>query len=158
MYAVAMKFCAALALTLVLVSGPAKPQSKAAAPQLPPKEIMAITPPDQIKWNKTATFDTAVLQGDPSKPGMYVQLLRWHAGNFSRPHFHPNARYITVISGTWWLGYGTKYDPASTYPVKAGTFVVHHAMQPHYDGAKDEDAVIEIVGMGPETSTNAEQK
>jgi hypothetical protein len=152
-----MKLYAALALLLVLVSVQAADAPKE-PPKEPPKEIMSITPSDQIKWNKTATFDTAVLQGDPSKPGIYVQLLRWHKGNFSRTHFHPNARYITVISGTWWLGYGTKYDPASTYPVKAGTFVVHNAKQPHYDGAKDEDCVIEIVGMGPETSTSVEQK
>jgi hypothetical protein len=63
---------------------------------------------------------------------------------------HPNARYITVISGTWWLGSGPKFDPDSTYPAKAGTFVVHHPNQLHYDGAKDEDCVIQIVGMGPE--------
>lgn len=122
----------------------------AAEPQFPPAEIMAVTLPDKINWRKSASADTAILYGDPSKPGVYVQLVRWHAGNMSRPHMHPNARYITVIEGTWWLGSGSKFDPDSTYPAKAGTFVVHHPNQLHYDGAKDEDCVIQIVGMGPE--------
>jgi hypothetical protein len=37
-----------------------------------------------------------------------------------------------------------------------GSFVVHHARKVHYDGAKDEDCVIAIYGMGPATSTLAE--
>jgi long-subunit fatty acid transport protein len=76
----------------------------------------------------------------------------------SRPHFHPNDRYVTVISGTWWVGTGTKYDPDSTVPLKAGSFVVHAGKQIHYDGAKDEECVLEIVGMGPANSTSAEKK
>jgi quercetin dioxygenase-like cupin family protein len=119
----------------------------------PDPKVMSYTLPEKINWVKGAASDTATLQGDPSKPGLYVQLTRWHAGNMSRPHTHPNARYITVSSGTWWLGWGNTYDPASTFPVKAGTYVVHHANQPHYDGAKDEDCVILIVGEGPATST-----
>jgi hypothetical protein len=42
--------------------------------------------------------------------------------------------------------------------VPAGTFVTHFAKQIHYDGAKDEEVVIQIVGMGPATSTDAETK
>jgi hypothetical protein len=40
----------------------------------------------------------------------------------------------------------------------AGTFVKHTGKQIHYDGAKDEECLIEIVGMGPATSTDAEEK
>ncbi len=140
-----MRLYAALALLIALA-----PTHAAEPPKLPPKEIMSVTLPDQINWQRGATSDRAILSGDPTKPGIYVELVRWHAGNTSRPHMHPNARYITVISGTWWLGSGPKYDPDSMYPAKAGTFVVHYPNQLHYDGAKDEDCVIEIVGMGPE--------
>jgi quercetin dioxygenase-like cupin family protein len=125
----------------------------AAEPTLPNVDIMKITLPETINWQKSTSADTAILQGDPSKAGIYIELVRWHKGNMSRPHMHPTARYITVISGTWWLGQGKTYDPASAYPVKAGTYVVHEPNQPHYDGAKDEDCVILIVGMGPATST-----
>ena len=125
----------------------------------PDPKVAAITPPDKIQWVKGPLgADTAVLVGDPNKPGLYVVLVKWRAHNMSRPHFHPNDRYITVLSGTWWVGTGTKFDPASTVPVGPGTYVRHFAKQVHYDGAKDGDCVLEIVGQGPETMTAAETK
>jgi hypothetical protein len=125
----------------------------------PDPKVMAYQKPDQIKWVESpAGSANAVLAGDPAKPGMYVVLTKWHPHHMSHPHFHPNDRYITVISGTWWVGWGTKYDPDSTYPLKAGTAVTHFGKQVHYDGAKDEEVVLEIVGMGPATSTPAEVK
>jgi hypothetical protein len=115
--------------------------------------------PDQIKWTgDPKSYESAVLHGDPNKPGLYIVLARWHPHQMSRPHFHPNDRFITVLSGTWWVGTGTKYDPDSTVPVPAGSFVTHYGKQIHYDGAKEGDAVLEILGEGPETSTPAETK
>ena len=115
--------------------------------------------PNQIKWTgNPQVSENAVLYGDPSKPGLYITLVKWHPHHMSRPHFHPNDRFITVISGTWWVGTGSKYDPDSTVPMPAGSFVTHFGKQIHYDGAKDEDAVLEILGEGPATSTPAEAK
>lgn len=117
-----------------------------------------MTLPDKIPWVKTPNADTAILAGDPNKPGIYVELTRWHAHHMSRPHFHPYDRYITVLSGTWWVGTGTTYDPNLTVGMPAGSFVTHYANGIHWDGAKDEDCVIEIVGMGPATTTPASAK
>ena len=116
--------------------------------------------PNQIKWDDDMKRgeSTAVLAGDPEKEGIYVELVKWHAHHMSHPHFHPNDRFITVISGTWWVGTGPKYDPDSTVPLPVGTYVRHVGKEIHYDGAKDEDVVLEIVGMGPATSTPAEVK
>ena len=115
--------------------------------------------PDQIKWTGSPTgAQQAVLLGDPSKPGLYIVLVKWNPHNMSHPHFHPNDRYITVLSGTWWVGSGTKFDPDATVPMPAGSYVVDLAKQPHFDGAKEEAAIIEIVGEGPATITPAEQK
>lgn len=116
--------------------------------------------PNQIKWDDDMARgeSTAVLAGDPTKPGIYVELVKWHAGHMSHPHFHPNDRFITVISGTWWVGTGTKFDPASTVPLPPGSFVTHYGKQVHYDGAKDVGTVLEIVGEGPATATPAEVK
>ena len=115
--------------------------------------------PKDIPWVDQGNGSVrAILAGDPDKPGIYVLLNKWKAHNMSRPHFHPNDRFVTVISGTWWVGTGSKYDPASTVPMPPGTFVRHVAKQIHYDGAKDEDTVLEIVGMGPATNTPAETK
>lgn len=115
--------------------------------------------PNQLEWKEALPgAKTAVLVGDPNKPGLYVVLIKWSKHSMSRPHFHPNDRFITVVSGTWWVGTGSKFDPDSTVPMPAGSFVTHFGKQIHYDGAKDEEAVLEIVGEGPATATPAETK
>ena len=118
--------------------------------------------PDQIPWSAPDArgVQNAVMVGDPSKPGFYVVFTKWLKGNhFSRPHFHPNDRYIAVLQGTWWVGSGPKFDPdTGTTPMPAGSFVTHFGKQVHWDGAKDEDAVLMIMGEGPATSTAAEEK
>jgi len=143
----------ALALPMIL-SGPS-----GRAAELNPAAI-AIKTPDQIPWigSPESGAQTATLVGDPSKPGLYVILVKWLPHHMSHPHFHPNDRYITVISGTRWVGTGTKFDPDSTVPVPAGSFVTHFGKQIHYDGAKDDAVVLEIVGMGPATAIPAEAK
>ena len=115
--------------------------------------------PDQIQWKEALPgAKMAVLQGDPDKPGLYIVLIKWSPHSMSRPHFHPNDRFITVLSGTWWVGTGSKFDPESTVAMAAGSFVTHFGKQVHYDGAKDQEAMIEIVGEGPATATPAEAK
>src|ERR1700687_2809720 len=118
--------------------------------------------PDQIQWSvpDARGVQNAVVVGDPSKPGFYVVFTKWLKGNhFSRPHYHPNDRYITVLQGTWWVGSGPKFDPdQGTTAMPAGRFVTHFGKQVHWDGAKDEDAVLLIMGEGPATSTAAEEK
>ncbi|HUL86780.1 MAG TPA: cupin domain-containing protein [Pseudolabrys sp.] len=120
-------------------------------------KILAYKLPDQINWSPVtpAGNQQAVLFGDPSKPGLYGVMVKWLAGNhFSRPHFHPNDRFITVLSGTWWVGSGPDFDPNNaSVPMPAGSFVTHYGKQVHWDGAKDTDAVLLIVGEGPATST-----
>jgi len=124
----------------------------------PDPKAISYTLPDKIEWKKGANADTATIQGDPTKPGIYIQLIKWHPHSMSRPHTHNTERYITVLSGTWWIGTGPKYDPASTFPVTAGTYVVDRANEIHYDGAKDVECELEIVGMGPVVTTGAEAK
>src|SRR3954467_2024700 len=132
--------------------------TNAIAADLDPKAVTFI-PLDKIEWKQgSGRAQQAVLGGDPSKPGLYIVLAKWLPGGMSRPHFHPNDRFITVLKGTWWVGTGTKFDPDSTVPMRAGTFVTHFGKQVHYDGAKDEETVLLITGEGPATSTPAEEK
>lgn len=150
----ALRFCGILALLLVTAAS----LESAQAPQLSPAALV-YTLPDQIHWTDDPIgAKTAVLAGDPSKPGLYVILVKWLPHHMSHPHWHPNDRFITVLSGTWWVGTGAKFDPDNTVPMRVGTFVKHFARQAHYDGAKDDEAIIEIVGEGPATATPAEEK
>ena len=144
--------------TLLLLSGVLVAASVGRA-SVDPKAV-EIVAPDQVKWVKSpsGTSESALLFGDPSKPGPYVMRVKWLPGNMSRPHTHSTDRFFVVISGTWWVGSGTKFDPDSTVPVKPGSYVIHHAGQPHYDGAKGEETVIQVWGEGPLTTESAEKK
>ena len=111
--------------------------------------------PQQIQWvrNAEGTNEQAVLFGDPNKPGPYVVRIKWLPGNFSRPHFHNSDRFFVVISGTWWVSTSDKFDPETTVPVPAGSYVIHKAGQVHYDGAKNEETIIQLSGYGPVVTT-----
>lgn len=129
------------------------------AAEINPRAV-EIKTPQEIKWvrNKEGTSERAVLFGDPDKAGPYVIQIKWLPGNFSRPHFHNSDRFFTVIKGTWWIGTGNKFDPESTVPAPAGSYVFHRGGETHYDGAKGEEAIIQVVGFGPVTTTSAEAK
>jgi quercetin dioxygenase-like cupin family protein len=143
---------------LTLLCSVALPAAQGPFASLDPKAI-AIQLPADLKWKGNPDgAETVALVGDASKPGLYVVLTKWTAHHNSRPHFHPNDRFITVLSGTWWVNTGRNYDPDGMKPVPAGSFVTHYAKEVHYDGAKDGDVVLEIVGFGPATATPAEDK
>jgi hypothetical protein len=146
--------------TLVIAASLAGTLSISSAAELNPAALVYKLP-DQIPWGpvNAAGAQSAVVVGDPTKPGFYMVYNKWTKGNhFSRPHFHPNDRYIVVLQGTWWVGTGSKFDLANTTPMPPGTFVTHFGKQVHWDGAKDEDAVLLIMGEGPATATEAEEK
>ena len=119
----------------------------------PPTQVMNIYREGELKFAPSKLVpgvSQAVISGNPATPGqVYVVRNRFSPNTFSPPHFHPETRYITVIKGTWWVGSGPKFDKDATTPVPAGSFVVHHANQIHWDGAKDEEAVVQIMGVGP---------
>jgi hypothetical protein len=128
--------------------------------QLNPKAVIYDLPA-QIPWKEVPSIPglrIATLAGDPNGTGLYVQLIHWPPHRMSRPHFHANDRFITVLSGTWWVGTGPTFDPDRTVPMPAGSFVTHFNHQIHYDGAKDSEAVIEVVGIGPAAMIPAEKK
>jgi len=114
--------------------------------------------PDQIPWRDHGTFRLANLSGNPDKGGVFVQMLMLLKGaDFSRPHVHPGPLFTTVLSGTWWVGTGNKFDPANTVPMKPGTFVTHFGNRVHWDGAKDDDVTLLIIGEGPVTTVRVDE-
>ena len=111
---------------------------------------------DEVKWTDRPGYDGvkfAVVHGDPSKPGIYVIRAKFSPGAMTRPHWHPEERFVTVISGTWYTGEGDSFEPDKTVPLKAGSFMLHPAKGHHFDGAKDEEVVVQIIGIGPSNTT-----
>jgi len=114
--------------------------------------------PDQFEWKGRpgSVTQAAVVFGDPSKPGLYVQLLKRGPNDWSQPHSHPNDRFITVLEGTMLIGTGAKLDKDKTVAMGPGSIIRDIANQMHYDGTGPDGLTIEIIGMGPSTMTRGE--
>jgi len=127
----------------------------------PPADIMNITRWDDVKLVPSPLVPgvaNAVISGDPKVPGqVYVVRNRFAPNTFSPPHYHPETRYIVVLKGTWHVGYGPIWDKSKTTPVPAGSFVVHHPNKIHWDGAKDEEVIVQIMGIGPGTTVRVDE-
>ena len=65
-----------------------------------------------------AVIQTIVLKGDPTKAGLYTIMLRIPAHTRIAAHTHPDDRIATVISGTWYFGYGKEFDAAACAPCR----------------------------------------
>jgi quercetin dioxygenase-like cupin family protein len=138
------------ALAVVVLLGPAD------VLRAEQKQAFPVVTPEQVKWMDRPGFEGvqfATISGDPSKPGIYVIRVKFSPGHMTRPHWHPEDRHVIVISGTWWMGEGDTFDPSKTVPLKPGSYAMHPAKAHHYDGAKDEQVILQIVGYGPSGTT-----
>ena len=129
------------------------------AQEVEPDELgFVIGTPDVLKPAEGAR--SVIIYGDPSKTGMYVMQITWPPGTGSRPHFHNTARYINVLKGTWYTAWGPDadvYNPENMVAVPEGTFIYQPPGGHHYDMAKDEEVIVQIMGIGPVITTSIPQ-
>jgi quercetin dioxygenase-like cupin family protein len=114
--------------------------------------VMALTP-SEMKWNAQGGLALPGLEqtrliGDPSKPGPYTIRLKFPAGFKVAPHTHPDSREVTVLSGTWYTGYGDKAEAADLKELPAGSFYTEPANVAHYVEIR-EPTLIQVSGTGP---------
>ena len=90
------------------------------------------------------------LIGDPTKPGLYTVRVALAAHTQAKPHVHRDNRSVTVVSGTWSMGYGATMDEKALKALPAGSFYTEPANVAHFIEVK-EPVVIEVRGTGPST-------
>jgi len=115
-------------------------------------DVMALTP-SEMKWSAQGGLalpglEQTTLVGDPSKPGPYTIRLKFPAGFKVAPHTHPDSREVTVLSGTWYTGYGDKAEAGNLKELPAGSFYTEPANVAHYVEVR-EPTVIQVSGTGP---------
>lgn len=107
---------------------------------------------DQISWQdnpRVPGLGVAKILGDAKKEGPFVHRVRFPKGRVVHSHSHPDDRTYTVLSGTWYIGWGEKYDPAKLTALPAGSFYTEPAGVPHFISTPDGEAVVQITGTGP---------
>ena len=68
-----------------------------------------------------AGIQTVVLKGDPDQAGVYTIMLRVPAHTRIAAHSHRDNRVATVISGTWRIGYGDRFDESKLKALPSGS-------------------------------------
>ena len=112
-----------------------------------------LSTPGSITWGPPppvfkAGAEFAVLQGDPNATGPYTVRLKMPDGSRIMPHWHPATENVTVISGTFHLGTGPKFDTATGSEMPAGSFGFVGPHMVHYAWVTGE-TVVQVHGMGP---------
>ena len=136
-----------LVLSLVTVAAQKKENESATTEQ------HVVFNPADLKWGDVPPGlppggKMAVLSGDPTKKGLFTVRLQTPAGYKVPPHSHPTAEHITVISGTFNVASGDKFDESAGKELGAGGFVVLPAGMNHY-GWSTGEVIIQIHGKGP---------
>jgi quercetin dioxygenase-like cupin family protein len=114
----------------------------------------AVYTPDKIEWQDgPASLPPgaryAVLEGDPSVKGEYFALrLSFPDGYEVPPHWHPVPERVTVISGTFHLGTGDRFDEEDMEALAAGSFFTMPAKMRHFAAAEGE-TVLQLNSIGP---------
>ena len=107
--------------------------------------------PDSLKWmpfEGVPGVQTAVVWGDPSKPGLFIIRVKFDDGAKFPLHWHMSDERATVLSGTLLFGAGDKVDVTKMKTMVPGSFVSIPKGVRHYGMAKG-PTVIQISGMGP---------
>jgi uncharacterized RmlC-like cupin family protein len=97
-------------------------------------------------------IETVVLKGDPDQAGVYTIMLRVPAHTQIAAHSHRDDRVATVISGTWHIGYGEKFDETKLKALPPSSFYTEPPGQPHFAETGEEDVVVQITGFGPSST------
>ena len=145
------RFTAVALLGLVFAS--LSVSSRGDQPAAHDKDDVAVFTAAEIKWvdgppSLPKGALVALLEGDPTKEGPFVIRVKLPDGYRVPPHTHPKTERLTVISGTFYIGMGDKFDEKAGRTMPAGTFGRWAAGMQHFAWAKGE-TVIQLHGTGP---------
>jgi len=117
---------------------------------LTPSEIDALTSTGASAGTSGVNgIQTRVLKGDPTKSGLYTIQLAVPANTKIEAHTHPDDRVATVISGTWNIGYGSRFDEKKLRALAPGSFYTEPPNVAHFARTGNQKVVLQITGYGP---------
>ena len=122
--------------------------------------------PSDVKWpapaagsvgtSGNAGTQTVILKGDPTKPGLYTMLLRVGPNTKIEAHAHPDDRVATVISGTWYFGYGKQFSESALKVLPPGSVYTEPPNTNHFAMTRGDGVTIQITGTGPSGTVYAD--
>jgi quercetin dioxygenase-like cupin family protein len=111
-----------------------------------------IAMPETLKWVEPAVLPgakLAVVQGDPSKAGLFAYRIKMPAGYRIPPHTHKASENVTVLAGTFFIGVGEKFDAQAGQELPVGGFISIPPSHTQYAWAGDRETIVQVHGYGP---------
>jgi quercetin dioxygenase-like cupin family protein len=128
------------------------PQNVVRAHQ-PGQEVFKSVLPEDIDWKPFAAFPPsvrlAVVVGDPSERGPYTIRVKAPHGVKLMPHWHPEDRVYTVLSGVFYIGLGDQFDADKLQAYPPGSVIVLPGDTPHFHWAKSSEYITQVTAIGP---------
>jgi quercetin dioxygenase-like cupin family protein len=122
-------------------------------PQQPDQDRFRVIRPEEIEWKHFPGYPpavrTAVLVGEPTKPGLYVIRVKLPHDTRMMPHKHTEDRVYVVISGVFYIGLGDEFDESKLTAHAPGTVVVLPSRQSHFHWAKSGEYITQVTAIGP---------
>jgi quercetin dioxygenase-like cupin family protein len=108
---------------------------------------------DKIDWKDEPILPkgakSALLVGDPSKPGVFIAWLKFPPNYPIPSHTHPFTEVVTVLKGRLGNGMGDKFDKSTGEMLNAGDSFVLPSGHTHYVWTTDEETIVELIATGP---------
>ena len=142
--------------TLILMASLTAGVSARAQEQKPARadseHVMRLTPAE-LTWTDGPPMlppgaTMAVIEGSFAKPGPFTVRLKFPANYRIPPHWHPVRVTVTVISGTFNMGFGDELDTGRGKMLPAGSIFEMPATIHHF-GWTSEETIIQEHGVGP---------
>ena len=108
--------------------------------------------PSDLKWADVPSLPPgakiAVIEGPLNQAVPFTMRLKLPANYKIPAHWHPAIEHLTVLTGTFHMGMGDKFDMAKTRALTPGSIAI---MQPktHHFGWTAEEAIVQLHGVGP---------
>jgi quercetin dioxygenase-like cupin family protein len=116
-------------------------------------DAMKTFTPDTLPWQDEPILPkgakSALILGDPSKPGVFIAYLKFPPNYQIPAHTHPFAEVITVLNGKLGNGMGEKFDAQKGEMLDAGSSFALPADHAHYVWTTDEEAIVQLIATGP---------
>lgn len=117
--------------------------------QLPQPRVLS---PQTLAWSSPPNnpgVRGAWLLGDEQAAAPYVFRVVLASDARLAVHTHNDTRVTTVMAGTLYVGFGTRYDEAKMVAVPAGAAYVAPAGVPHFLWAREGEVSYQESGVGP---------
>jgi len=119
----------------------------------PQELVITRSAADAVGVSQVQGESIQVLYGDPSKAQLYTVLRRIAPHTRISPLSHPDARFATVLAGTWRVGFGDRFDEAQLKTLPAGGIYTEPGGANHFGMTGDDTLIIAITGYGPSGTT-----